>query len=496
MIELAKVDWVNTDIPGLELSQKVDARYLDIRTLDLLKQFFEGRNIQIIVEYPYYDKDYLSTYYLFYCKKQGYYPKSCYRLHIYEERNEQKVYRGSIVLRPTKGSTNIGKTYIDPCLFLTEGYLLVNRFVNSVLGDEIEIEAFPWMKQETDITVCAHVALWSVIRYYGAKYPNYQDVSMGEIVMKTPERNQRKIPLSDLSMSQIPETLKKQGFSPIVIRRGTEHTMFEEQLFAYIESGIPLIGCLTEKRHSVAVIGHGKIDYAKLDEYDSLDKSFGKDNIVLSGSLLNNIIVNDDAIGPYLNIDREINVFDSAIYEGWTHSRPYSIADFDYLIVPLYDRMQYNYSALMQAVTIFLRQNRIKLQNNLSQEFDFLNSNEKYVARIYISSAKSLKHQMSKILNNNDDLRYFIKHIELPKFVWNVDFSTISEYKKGMVSAKILVDTTCCNIDRQPWLLIHNSEYIWIMEQNVQDAHWKIVHTKVEPYVMYKNNLKSVKELS
>ena len=493
MIELTRVNLVNVCVSKSELVQVVRKEYLDKKTIELLESFFKGKKVQIVVEYPYYDNDYLSTYYLFYSKKQGYYSKKCYRLHIYENYEGEYAYRGSIVLRPTKGSTNIGKTYLNPCFFLKEGYLILNQYTNSVLGDEVKVMAFPWMKQETDITVCAHVALWSIIRYYGAKYSNYQDISMGEIVIKTPERNQRKIPLSDLNMSQIPETLKKQGFSPIVIRRGTEYKIFEDQLFAYIESGIPLIGCLTEKKHSVAIMGHGEVDLAKLDIYDTMNKGFNKNNVVLSSELLTSIIVNDDAIGPYLNIDRQVNVFDAMIYQNWEHSRPYSVADFDYLIVPLYDRMQFDYTSLMQAVTIFLQQKKMKLKENEEQEFHFLNPKRKYVARVYISSAKSLKRQMSVTLKGNNVLRYFIKHLEMPKFVWNVDFSTVSEYKKGKVSAKMIVDTTCCNIDRQPWLLIHNDEYIWLMEQNHPEADWNIIKTKVKPYDMYRN-LKSVKE--
>ena len=399
------------------------------------------------------------------------------------------------MLRPTKGGTNIGKTYINPCLFLKEGYVIVSKFTNNILGRETKVVAFPWMKQETDVTVCAHVALWSLIRYYGSKYSNYQDVPMGDIVIKTPESNQRKIPMTDLNMVQIPETLKRQGFAPIVVRRGTENQTFENELLAYIESGIPLIGCLTNKKHSVAIMGHGEIDLSKLNNYEKLNKSFGRDNVILSCELLNNIIVNDDAIGPYLNINREFNVFDAKIYNSWTQSRPYSMADFDFFIAPLYDRMQFSYGSVIQAVTIFLHQNKMKLKDNIEEEMQFLKPNEKYVSRIYISSAKSLKCQMSKSLENNNDLWYFVKHMELPKFIWNIDFSTITEYSAGKISAKIIIDTTCCNIETQPWLLLHNNEYIWMKEENNSKESWKVSKSKIIPYDMYKSNLKAIKDI-
>lgn len=491
MIEITKVNLDGLRVSESKLIEVIKTRYLDDKTIELLDMFFQGKNIKIAVEYPYYDNDYLSTYYLFYCKKQGYYPKKCYRLHIYDS----EKYRGSIVLRPTKGGTNIGKTYINPCLFLDEGYLILNKFTNNILGKEIKIEAFPWMKQETDVTVCAHVALWSLIRYYGSKYSNYQDIPMGEIVIKTPESSQRKIPMTDLNMAQIPETLKRQGFAPIVVRRGIENQEFENELLTYIESGIPLIGCLTNKKHSVAIMGHGEIDVFKLKEYETLNQGFGKNNVILSCELINNIIVNDDAIGPYLSIDRKFNVFDTENYNNWTHTRPYSMADFDFFIVPLYDRMQFSYASVVQAVKIFLQQNRMKFEDNFDEQMQFLNPDEKYVSRIYISSAKTLKCQMSKSLENNNDLKYFIKHMELPKFVWNIDFSTISEYHDGKISAKIIIDTTCCNIETQPWLLLHNSECIWIKEENDFKDIWKVSKSKIVPYDMYKSNLKSVKDI-
>ena len=72
------------------------------------------------------------------------------------------------------------------------------------------------MMQETDISICAHVATWTVLRYYGTKYLQYSNPSMGEIVENVHEEWGRKTPSSGLTPIQVSDILTYYGFYPII----------------------------------------------------------------------------------------------------------------------------------------------------------------------------------------------------------------------------------------------------------------------------------------
>ena len=78
------------------------------------------------------------------------------------------------------------------------------------------------MYQETDISVCAHVAVWSIIRYYGNKYNIYADKRMMDIVNETPNGIGRNIPSGGLILTQIAEIFKKNNFHPLIIQKKTK----------------------------------------------------------------------------------------------------------------------------------------------------------------------------------------------------------------------------------------------------------------------------------
>lgn len=476
-----------------KLMYRVNKDYINEDIMKIIQGICGNKIKKMIIEMPYYDSDYLSTYYIFYSRKNRSYPKTCYRIHLIAEDNE---YMGFFTLRPTKRNTKLGKSYLSPKLVLQDdAYLMLSTYKVHLLGEELTVRAFPWMKQETDITVCTHVAIWSILRYYSNKYTIYQDMVMGDIVKKIPDYIERKFPLKGLKIQQIPDIFKQLGFSPIVQSciYGKENS-FQDELFAYIESAIPFVACMTKQKHAVAVIGHGRVKLEKLNNFESLNHNIAP-NIVVSSELIDEVIVNDDNQKPYCRIPKNWNVFDEKIYEGWSeYSRPYSIKDIDFIVVPLYNRMQYNYTSLLFMVKEYLRANRFvddgvaervldKQENNF-----FLIPEEKYVMRIYITSSNSLKRVVNQTLKGQGTLQKILLRLELPKYVWCVDFSTVDEFKKGKVSAKMLVDTTCCNIELFPYILIHNRNVIEYYDQG-----WNILEADTNPYVLYQNNLEEVR---
>lgn len=140
-----------------ELKKQIKSTHIDNFVIERLEKYLGIKCDTVLVEYPYYDSDYLSNYYSHYAQKFRKYDKACYRVH-FEFKNE---YIGYTVLRPTSDETKFGKTYLNPQLLLkNKAYLMLGDFKAHIHGQEQLIRCFPWKRQEGDISCCAHTATW------------------------------------------------------------------------------------------------------------------------------------------------------------------------------------------------------------------------------------------------------------------------------------------------------------------------------------------------
>lgn len=437
---------------------------------------------KIQIEYPYFDNDYLSTYYIFYSKKSRKFPKECCRLHLWKD----NLYYGYISLRPTLGDTKIGRSLLSPNLFFNTSidksklYLMVSNFkCHNKYGQKIFVESFPWMRQETDIAVCVHVAIWSALKYFGNKYSSYPAINMGTIIDNIPELQYRKTPTFSLHLEQTPYIFRQLGFSPLILKRNnTAEELFKRALLAYVESGIPVVA-FTKKdsHHAVTIMGHGNI---LLDDnnFDNCSRNGNSELFIYSSELINSVVINDDMFRPYHVCKASRSGFYGAMSE---HNKSsWVIDDFAYLIIPLYERMQYSYEMVEQVVDAYIR----------SESFiDWENS--QYIVRIYITSANSLKEEMAASKDINSVIKTAILEVVLPKFVWCVDISTREEYKNEKMSAKMIIDTTSNNFsDTFPFLYIHNKDFVQYYDYC--NDEWKKLKfdSAIAAYSLYTNNLK------
>ncbi len=317
--------------------------YLDERTLNLMQSNLCSVRT-IVIEYPYVDVDYRSTYYSFYSKKHFGYSRFCVRLHLFDTElkddgdivESRSGYLGFIILRPTM-ITPLGRTCLDPrAIKHTRGsFLCVAPYHVNLAGVDLFVEGFPFISQDTDVTVCAHAVAWTVIRYYSQKYKEYGEFKAYDIVELIQDRSMgRLIPSRGLTMGQISEIFTMAGFYPEIFVR--EHYKndadFEKLLYTYIESGIPIAVAMSKKEHVVAIIGHGPVSSAVSIAKENLHRSV-EDAINVS-NLASSYLINDDNSLPYsklaINIDQLIE------------SATYRIDDVNGFLVPLAEKMYLN----------------------------------------------------------------------------------------------------------------------------------------------------------
>ena len=136
---------------------------------------------------------------------------------------------------------------------------------------------------------------------------------MGAIAQKIKGDMGRKTPSNGLTPVQIADLFQEYGFSPI-IRGGIkeENSKFLDEIMAYIESGIPIVGFISPKQHAVSIVGHGRINYDLLDNPVSVDKLKDEQTgIILHSKLIPSLYVMEDNyldIGKYLRSYRHQQV--------------------------------------------------------------------------------------------------------------------------------------------------------------------------------------------
>lgn len=456
------------------LKSVVASCLIDDEVIRALQCHLGNKCDEIQVEYPYYDEDYLSTYYIHYAQKLRPYEKLCCRLHILK----REEYYGYIVLRPTTKGTRIGKTLLKPELFVQEqAYLMLHKFKAHVVGNEMEIKCFPWKSQETDIAVCAHTATWTAIRYFGNKFRDYADTTIGEVVEHAKNDWGRKIPSIGLTPVQVSDLFKKYGFSPLILQRNREKdNEFLDELVAYVESGIPMIGFLYPIKHAISVIGHGLINYDILDDTTAVDILKDKDiNVISHSRLMRDLYVMDDQIFPYRKMPVNMPTKNSGI--------TYGLNELEYAVVPLYRRMQLTYSEVYERFRVW------RLEKVMNWE-------ELCICRIYITSANSLKKEAMNSPNMNDTLKDVILNMSLSRFVWCIDLAGIENFKSGLTSGRIIIDATAPTLEEDIWLVRHDGEKIEFVDIEsgdlAKDNKYSVIETEIKPYNLYVNNLKRV----
>lgn len=450
----------------------IDKKYIDDSVIKRFNKYLGDKVSKVIIEWPYYDHDYLSTYYIHYSKKFVNYPKYCYRLHFISKSEE---YAGYTILRPVMRGKKLGRTYIDPSLLIDDtAYLLRGTYKAHFNGTEYTIDAFPWMMQDTDITICAHISTWTILNYYGNKYSKYINPSMADIVEKVNENWGRKTPSIGLTPIQVSEVISKFGFYPI-IRGGNKDNLINllDETMSYVESGIPVIAMSESRQHAFSIVGHGKIIKDCLDDESWINKcKEPKTNFILHSRLFKEVYVMDDNSFPYRKIKRIASSSDDI---------QYGMGEISYVVVPLYSRMQLEYHEVYHRFIGLAEYSDMKWQGIR-------------VVRIYITSSNALK----QYYKNMDDISLELKNIilkqNMPRFVWCVDTSERLEYKEGLVSGKVIIDATAGTRDIEPWILMHDTEKIRYYDVSM-DQRQEVNNINIVPYKEFVHNLDVVQPL-
>jgi hypothetical protein len=459
--------------------------------VDWLQAHLSGVVGGVLVEHPYIDKDYRSTYYNYYAKKGASYSSHCARLHFFckgwtyrddplrmiRSRHDQALddaaveegYLGFLSLRPTRIQT-IGRTVLDPrAMRDAKGWLIEHRHKVHVMGYRVRVNGFPFMQQHGDIAVCAHTACWAVLRHYSERYSLYREVLVHDVSKLGREFDPGGLlPSQGITARDAERIFAAVGTFPLLVSNGAAPAdaaaRFHDEMLAYLESGFPLFGIQIGRQHAVAITGFRR---------QARPQANGMEYRRRAWDYVSHLLVVDDNHHPYMPVAR-------------TNDNPekYAITDIDHFVVPLPEKMFLPAAAAFKFADDILA--------NPPEHFEALGDPSELVTRCFVTTTASWQHFVREhALTFQADFAAAALELTMPQFIWVVEYATPAQRAKGQVQARMLLDATASTREPLPAFLLHDRKgALWLDRANRVPMQYQTFDAKVRSLPEMASNLR------
>jgi hypothetical protein len=429
-----------------------------------------------LLEAPYIDRDFTSSFMAFYASLFRPYRKLCKRLHffasdlsnLFVDADPAEIatnleaagsnYLGYVVLRPL-GHAPVSRAFLSHNWFAggdaEEVSVRATEQIH-VLGASLELTGFPLTQQDTRIGACAQAAIWMAGRYFHHKHkaPWY---SLSEITSNalrpTDSAITRSLPAGSdyLTTDNMVRALRAMGrhpvfYAPQSTAQGDDWGFDPSVVISqYVDSGIPVILGVNDGQsigHAVVAVGttrNENVDCQNLPEGSS------------QSAFTSHFLVMDDQRGAYLRLPVEAPIGDDLPFTLRDHLR--------FMIVPLPNKV-FLTSEIAEAIARGLINDvaskidhfrphlPAEKQADWPQEAEFFEPEKlrSLIARTYLTYGWKYK---SRVIRNqtSDILRREVIKRDFPKYVWVTEFSYPEEAKPNdpcarIVRAHVVTDAT------------------------------------------------------
>ncbi|MRR50427.1 MAG: hypothetical protein EG825_05860 [Rhodocyclaceae bacterium] len=425
----------------------------------------------VLVESDYVDKDYRSTYYQFYAKKGMKYRADCMRLHFFDgtvsfDKDSYTLktasgddlshhYFGYMVLRPT-GIATIGRSVVSPDVRRgATGQVISAKHKVHLLGYKLHVEGFPSMQQHVDISVCAHVACWSILRHYSERYSVHGEHLTHDVTLMAQQFNPGGlVPSKGLEVSHAERVFQEAGTFPIhVAKAGADDPAFYRQLLAYVESGFPLFAAMHRRAHAIAVAGYewdaagAKTPASLWDKVKSALGSTPSPSLQYAWEKVKSLVAVDDNHLPYLRIP--------ATAPDPSVGPTYTARDIDAFIVALPEKIYYPADAVDKFAPMLLRIPLLELPPA-----------DQTVIRYFITTGAALRHFVRNHISAFDPkLVESIMTLPFPQFLWIVEYATEDQWAVGQITGRVVIDATASLREYLPLWLVHSRKMALLFDR-------------------------------
>lgn len=467
-------------------------RYLN----ELMHQYLAKLNdddLSYLIEFPYTDKVYRNSFYHYYASKLYSYKRDCIRVSIFRKGIDQTFFRdatktnllsdsylGFFIVRPLTPAL-LGRNAINKSIF-THGkqFLVMTAPISAAInGIKLSVNAFPHSSQDSETISCAETTLWSLMEYFGNKYPEYQPTLPSKIhdilSFRKPERQ---VPSNGLELMDISFALKKFGFGSKVYTKAEFGDQFFNLFRIYVESGIPVVTTLQGDGigHAIICVGRKEFDPNDLATIKPINISFsdpskGILSIYFNSRIERDFVFIDDNRGPY----QSASLSNPCAHYPTSNWHSCQINSF---VVPLYAKI---YLEAFQVECYLLKYTKNYLQK-------YFLGGERIFFRMFLASGRSFKQHIALNSALGEGAKEVLVSCTMPKFIWVAELSDLDLIKEKKGNGLIILDATEVNIiDNKPLILsvFQNVLTIW----NDQLGELEDIPLHLDNFDIYTNNL-------
>lgn len=462
--------WVDIGQPSDfdALTRLIDSEYAPADVVADLKSSIRPAVRGVLVETGYLDKDYRSTFYKHYAKKGRVYRDDCVRLHFFAEgisfdttttdiksaqgKVNEGQYYGFIVLRPTLVAT-IGRSILSPDIRQgARGTAIQAKHKVHLLGHTLTVWGFPSMAQHIDISVCAHVSCWSILRHYSERFPQHRELLLHDITMMASQFDPGGVtPGLGLDIGEAERVFQAAGTFPLIVAK-TKKTddRFYAQMLAYLESGFPLFIALDIKGegHAVVAAGYSWTVPPKPPPY----------LISHAWEQIESILAVDDNLLPYgcIPVDPVASPLSTA------PAPSYVAMDFFAFIVALPEKIFY------PAVAVDTYTEDV-LYPLLAAELKGLPAPDVMLRRYFVTTVSRLRDFARRQSELGTELVNILMRLDTAQFVWVVEYASDEQWRNGHIAARAILDATASPRDPVPIWLAHDHETALMFDRSNPD---------------------------
>lgn len=384
-----------------------------------------------VIEYRYLDPDYRSEHSRFYSMTFRRYPSVAHRLHFFAAPPPQDwhdpahaldftslgdTYLGFVVLRPLPGA-RVGRVALIPPDDLAQDVTCRTRETVNVFGEEMSVSGAPFMAQDSQLGVCAHMTLWVVAHHHHLAYGRERRTA-GHIAELIPSELGlgRPAPSTGLTVEQLAAGCRALGLPPLVYKCKEPDDLPSGErvpgiVCRYLNSGMPVI-VAAGGQHAFTLVGYRRVDAGTKDERI-------------------HFIRQDDEIGPY----QVVEDFAHDIHGKW-----------EWLIVPLPLKVFVPGEIAESLGREQLLATAGRSENGAAQELaaDGSEGGDRLVS-FRSAVVRSNRFKASLVDRGfNPDIAALYRRLPLPRWVWVVEAIRRAERKDRAraVVAEAIVDAT------------------------------------------------------
>ena len=405
----------------------------DCHRIDTLVKSFKD-DVYFLFEFPYIDEHFRDSYYLYYAEKFLEYKRNSIRIHIFDEKvddknfaEKQNSYLGYFIIRPLKQYI-LGHSFISPKAFKNNNFLccLVKDAVH-IMGNKFEVCAFPHVAQDTETQTCAESSLWSLLSYFGAKYRHYRPYKPSEIIEKLSNIvGHRVLPSKGLLLEELAACLNSCGQNCTVYclnKKDEENTKNNFSLMRiYIESGMPFVVSLENEKagHAVLAIGHEEIKPDRVLAYQSASKKAWMDVSEFDKKL---VFIDDNCV-PYS--------VDSCEKPALRYENFLQDMEISAFIVPFHKHMFIDAQMALGLLSMTFDDKKFGLKKFGSH----------WITRLLLTTGNSFKTSVEKDSLMGHNFKTFFTRMSVPKFIWLCEIYSADSYLEDKCVGLVLIDST------------------------------------------------------